>query len=337
MIVKGSHILLGHGSGGLLTRDLVRDVFLRHLENPALTPLDDAARVLAGVQELAVTTDAFVVDPLFFPGGDIGELAVCGTVNDLLVAGARPLALTAAFILEEGLSLADLERIVASMARAAQQAGVAVVAGDTKVVPRGRGDGCYITTAGVGQQAPGADLGAHLARPGDHVLVTGTVGQHGAAIMAARAGIDQQGAVVSDCAPLTPLLEPLLERPQGIHAMRDPTRGGLGGALCELAQASGVTITLEERALPLSDPVRTCCELLGLDPLFLACEGRAVILAAPQAAERALSILRNVEQGKQAALIGEVGQGPARVVLNTAIGGRRLITQPSSDPLPRIC
>lgn len=320
-----------------MTHRLVRDVFARRLHNDALAPLDDAARIEPGSPRLAMTTDAFVVDPIFFPGGDIGELSVCGTVNDLLVAGARPVALTAGFILEEGLLLSDLERIVDSMARVARQAGVSVVAGDTKVVPYGKGDGCYITTAGVGCLAPGLEVGATLARPGDLVLISGTPGQHGAAIMAARAGLDRQGAVVSDCAPLTRLVEAVMAQPEGIHTMRDPTRGGLATTLCELAEASGVTMEIEERQIPLAEPVRTVCELMGLDPMQLACEGRVVLLATPDAAQRVLSAFRAEEQGAEAAIIGEVVGGPPRVVLQTAMGGRRLITTPASDPLPRIC
>ena len=330
-------ILLGHGSGGLMTQRLVREVFAAELHNHALEPLDDAARVTAGHTPLAMTTDAFVVDPIFFPGGDIGELSVCGTVNDLLVAGARPAALTAGFILEEGLPLDDLRRIVASMARTARQAEVSVVAGDTKVVPRGKGDGCYITTAGVGVPVPGLEVGATRARPGDLVLISGTPGQHGAAVMAARAGLDPGGAVVSDCAPLTRLLEPVMARPAGIHTMRDPTRGGLATTLCELAEASGVTVTVDETRIPLSEPVRTVCELMGLDPLHLACEGRVVVLAEPEAARRALEAFRQHEQGADAAIIGQVSTGAPRVVLQTAMGGRRLISTPASDPLPRIC
>ena len=330
-------ILLGHGSGGLMTHRLVQQLFAKKLHNQALAPLDDAARVQTGSGDLAVSTDGFVVDPLFFPGGDIGELAVCGTVNDLLVSGARPAALTAGFILEEGLPLGDLERIVDSMAAAAREAGVAVVAGDTKVVPRGKGDGCYITTAGVGVRAPGMEVSAALGVPGDRVVVSGTVGQHGAAVMAARAGVDRSGAVLSDCAPLTALLEPLLQQPQGFHTMRDPTRGGLGTTLCELAGAAQVTMEIDEPAIPLSEPVRTTCELMGLDALQLACEGRVVVLAEPAAAQRVLESFQAHEQGRQAAIIGQLQQGPARVVLQTAMGGRRLITMPASDPLPRIC
>ena len=331
------YVLLGHGGGGVMTHQLVQQVFASRLANPALEPLDDAARVTAAGARLAVTTDAFVVDPLFFPGGDIGKLAVCGTVNDLLVAGARPAALTAAYILEEGLPVADLERIVDSMAATARQANVSVVAGDTKVVPRGKGDGCYITTAGAGVVAPGVQVSAASARPGDLVLISGTPGQHGAAIMACRAGLDSTGAVRSDCAPLTALLEPLLCQPAGIHVMRDPTRGGLGTTLCELAEASGVTIELDEAAVPLDEPVRTTCELMGLDPLFLACEGRVVLIAEPAAAERALQTFGALEQGRDAAIIGQVRKGPARVELKTVMGGRRLVTVPASDPLPRIC
>ena len=330
-------IQLGHGAGGLMTGRLVEEIFLQALGRPA-PALDDAARLVGtGQGELTLTTDAFVVDPLEFPGGDIGELAVCGTVNDLWVCGARPLGLSAAFILEEGLELDLLRRVVASMARAAREAGVQVITGDTKVVPRGKGDGVYITTAGVGRLLPGVKLGPDLAHPGDRLLISGTVGQHGAAVMARRAGLDPEQAVRSDCAPLGALLEPLLREPSGLRAMRDPTRGGLAAVLCELSAASGVTFEIQELAIPLGEPLRVTCELLGLDPLHLACEGRCLIVAAPDAADRALDLLRAHPQGKDAADIGQVSQGQPRVIMHTTVGGSRLITLPASDPLPRIC
>ena len=326
-------IQLGHGAGGLMTARLVQELFLEALGAPD-GPLDDGASLGSG---LVLTTDAFVVDPLEFPGGDIGELAVCGTVNDLWVCGARPLGLSAAFILEEGLELELLRRVVASMARTARLAGVAVLTGDTKVVPRGKGDGCYITTTGVGLLLPGLDLGPGHARPGDRLLISGPVGQHGAAVMARRAGLDPGEVVRSDCAPLGALIEPLLSEPGGLRAMRDPTRGGLSAALCELSAASGATFEIEEQAVPLSQPLQATCELLGLDPLHLACEGRVLLVAAPGAAARALDLMRAHPLGTEAADIGEVQQGAPRVIMRTAVGGRRLITLPASDPLPRIC
>jgi hydrogenase expression/formation protein HypE len=331
-------ILIGHGSGGLLTRRLVRDLFRRHLQGEELGREEDAARISARGGRLAFTTDAFVVEPLFFAGGDIGKLAVCGTVNDLCVSGARPLALSAAFILEEGFPVADLERLAGSLAAAAREAEVEVVAGDTKVVPRGKGDGCYITTAGVGEILPGVELGADRARPGDRVIVTGPVGDHGAAVLAVRAGIELRTPLHSDCAPLAGLLLPLLAEPVGIHAMRDPTRGGLATVLCELSEASGVELLVEESAIPIAPPTRAACELLGLDPLYLACEGRAVIVVAPEVVERVLSSLAAHPLGRGAAPIGEVrAAGRARVVARTALGSHRLITMLASDPLPRIC
>ncbi len=334
-------VLIGHGSGGLMTRRLVRELFRRHLAGSELAREEDAARLAAPGSELAFTTDAFVVEPLFFAGGDIGKLAVCGTVNDLCVAGARPLALSAAFILEEGLAIESLERIASSLAAAAAEAQVEVVAGDTKVVPRGKGDGCFITTAGVGAVLPGVELGADRARPGDRVIVSGCVGEHGAAILAVRAGIELRTPILSDCAPLTGLLLPILAEPRGLDAMRDPTRGGLATVLCELAEASGVELVVEESAIPVSPAARAACELLGLDPLFLACEGRAVIVAAPEAAERALARLRGHPLGRGAVVIGEVRPpatgGRARVVARTALGSHRPITMLASDPLPRIC
>ena len=326
-------VQLGHGAGGLMTGRLVQEVFLEALGAPE-GPLDDAASLEQG---LVMTTDAFVVDPLEFPGGDIGELAVCGTVNDLWVCGARPLGLSAAFILEEGLELEVLRRVAASMARAARQAGVAVLTGDTKVVPRGKGDGCYITTTGVGRVLPGVGLGPARARPGDRLLISGPVGQHGAAIMARRAGLDPGEAVRSDCAPLGAIIEPLLAEPGGLRAMRDPTRGGLAATLCELSEASGATFEIEEQAVPLSQPLRATCELLGLDPLHLACEGRVLVVAAPDAAATALDLMRSHPLGADTVDIGQVLEGKPRVIMRTAVGGSRLITLPASDPLPRIC
>jgi hydrogenase expression/formation protein HypE len=337
MMGRPERVLLGHGAGGLLTRQLVRELFRSALDNDYLAREEDSAFVNVESTALAVTTDAFVVDPLFFAGGDIGKLAVCGTVNDLLVAGARPRALTAAFILEEGLPLQDLQRIVASMAAAAAEAAVPIVAGDTKVVPRGKADGCFITTAGVGVRFSGVELGADRARPGDKLLLSGPVGDHGAAIMAARAGIELQTPIRSDCAPLNQLLVPVLERPGGLRAMRDPTRGGLATVLCEIAESSGVGMLVEEQSIPVAPAVRAACELLGLDPLYLACEGRAVLIVAADAADRVLATLRGSAAGEQAACIGEVTAGEPRVVARTAIGGHRLITMLSADPLPRIC
>ena len=334
--MSSGRVQLGHGAGGLMTGRLVDELFLQALgrSQPAL---DDAARLAGTGGELIMTTDGFVVDPMFFPGGDIGELAVCGTVNDLWVCGARPLGLSAAFILEEGLELDLLRRVVASMARAASQAGVPVITGDTKVVPRGKGDGCYITTTGVGRLLPGVTLGPDGARPGDRLLVSGAVGQHGAAVMARRAGLDPEEVVRSDCAPLGAMLEPLLAEPAGLHAMRDPTRGGLAAVLCELSAASGVTFEVQEQDIPLTPPLRVTCELLGLDPLHLACEGRVLIVTSPDAADRALDLMRAHPLGEGAADIGEVVAGKPRVIMRTAVGGSRLVTLPASDPLPRIC
>jgi hydrogenase expression/formation protein HypE len=338
--VSEERILIGHGSGGLMTRRLVRELFRRHLRGGELAREEDAARVATEGRELAFTTDAFVVDPIFFPGGDIGKLAVCGTVNDLCVAGARPRALSAAFILEEGLPLADLERIAESMAAAAEEAGVEIVAGDTKVVPRGKGDGCYIVTAGVGELVAGVRLGADAARPGDRVLVSGPIGDHGAAVLVVRAGIDLRSPICSDCAPLTELLLPILADPVGVHAMRDPTRGGLATVLCEIAEASEIEILVEESAIPVAAATRAACELLGLDPLYLACEGRAVVVVAPEASGRVLETLSAHPLGRGAAQIGEVRSSERerpRVIARTPFGSHRLIAMLASDPLPRIC
>ena len=336
---RPTRVQLGHGAGGLMSRRLIDELFVAHLcPRAAEAPLDDAAPVpTGGGAPLRMTTDAFVVDPMEFPGGNIGELAVCGTVNDLWVCGARPAALSVAYILEEGLELSVLERVVRAMAAAAEVAGVRIATGDTKVVPRGSADGCYITTAGVGELLPGVSMGPDRARPGDRLLVSGPIGQHGAAIMACRAGLSSSGALESDCAPLTPIAEALLAAPDGLRAMRDPTRGGLAAALCELAEASGVDFVLQEAAIPATEPARAACELLGLDPLHLACEGRVLVVAAEDVAEDSLQRMRAVPLGAGAVQIGVAAQGPGKVWLDNDMGGRRLLMQPEAEPLPRIC
>ncbi|WP_161257715.1 hydrogenase expression/formation protein HypE [Heliomicrobium undosum] len=335
-------ILLAHGDGGALTHRLVQEIFLRHFDHPALRDLTDAALLRLPEGRLAMTTDTFVVKPLFFPGGDIGKLAVAGTVNDLAVSGARPLYLTAAFILEEGFPLADLEQVVASLARTASEAGVAVVAGDTKVVERGCGDGVYINTAGVGVVAAGRDLGYHRIMPGDAILVNGTVGDHGLAILSKRAGIEFDTPVESDCATLNGLTEMLLERfPESVRFMRDPTRGGVATTLNEVAQSTGLDIILEEQDLPVREEVQGAAELLGLDPLYLANEGKVLIVAASEAVEAILAVLREHPLGRNAAAIGRVevgtGVGQGRVFLRTPLGGHRILDMLAGDPLPRIC
>jgi len=333
-------ILLGHGAGGRLTRELVREVFLPRLTNPWLAPLADSAVLEAlPAGRPALTTDGVVVDPPVFPGGDLGTLSVCGTVNDLAVAGARPLYLTLALILEEGCEAVLLETIVEGSARAAREAGVALVAGDTKVVPRGRGDRAYAVTSGLGVVPVGRDLGDHRVAAGDVVIATGTLGDHGATILGCRHGLDL-GTLVSDCAPLGALMEAVHGCGAALHAAHDPTRGGAATTCCEVADRAGVRIVLDEEALPLRPQAAATCELLGLEPLYLACEGRALLWAPEDDAQRLLDALRAHPQGRDAAVIGRVetrSNGQAGVVLRNAFGGERPLDLLSGMDLPRIC
>jgi hydrogenase expression/formation protein HypE len=352
-------ILLAHGSGGKLSHDLVEQLFVRHFANPTLLPLDDSAILDLWRREsssanpptrrLAFSTDSYVVSPLFFPGGDIGKLAVCGTVNDLSMSGARPLWLSAGFIIEEGLPLADLERIVASMAATAEQAGVEIVTGDTKVVDRGSADRLFINTAGVGLVPPGVEIAGDRARPGDVVLLSGTIGDHGMTIMTQREGLKFDSPLESDCAPLNGLVAALLAavpplsgegpaRGGAVRCLRDPTRGGLATTLNELAGRSEVGIEIEETAVPVREAVRGACELLGLDPLYVANEGKLIAIVAPEAAGAALAALRGRDYGREAAVIGRVTEDhPGRVVLRTALGARRIVDMLVGEQLPRIC
>jgi hydrogenase expression/formation protein HypE len=352
-------ILLAHGSGGKLSHDLVERLFLRYFDNPTLLQLDDSAVLpmpdlpgsdganRSGTQpgqpanlRLAFTTDSYVISPLFFPGGDIGKLAVCGTVNDLSMSGGRPLWLSAGFIIEEGLLVDDLERIVASMASAAEQACVKIVAGDTKVVDRGSADRLFINTAGVGVVAPGLEISGNRARPGDAVLLSGTIGDHGMTIMTQREGLQFDSPLQSDCAALNGLVSALLDAvPAGtVHCLRDPTRGGLATALNELATRSGVGIQIAETAVPVRDAVRGSCELLGIDPFYVANEGKLVALVAREAANTALAALRAHPLGGGGRIIGEVTADHAgRVVLRTALGARRVLDMLVGEQLPRIC
>lgn len=332
-------VVLGHGGGGRLSQRLLDELFLPAFDHPALRAADDQAVVDVGGQALAFSTDAFVVSPLFFPGGDLGELAVNGTVNDLACAGARPLYLSAAFILEEGLPLADLARVVDSMRRAAQAAGVAVVTGDTKVVQRGKGDGLYVTTSGVGLLPPGARrLTAGACRAGDRVLVSGTLGDHGVAVLAARERLGLGEELRSDTAPLFELAQALLAAAPGARCLRDPTRGGLAAALVELGRTAGLAAELDEAGLPVSEPVRGALELLGLDPLFVANEGKLCAVVPPEEAPAALAAWRAHPLGRHAADVGRFVAGrPGGLTVRTAIGGRRTVELPLTDPLPRIC
>ncbi|MCZ7589692.1 MAG: hydrogenase expression/formation protein HypE [Gaiella sp.] len=337
-VLRDELVTLAHGAGGKATRDLVEALFLEELGNEALAPLGDSAVVPPVGGRLAVTTDSYVVRPLTFPGGDIGELAVNGTVNDLAVAGARPLWLTAGFVLEEGLPVARLREIVRSAASAARRAGVPVAAGDTKVVERGKADGLYVTTAGVGVLEHDLDLVPAAVRPGDRVLLSGTLADHGMAVMIARGDLHLEGDVRSDTAPVHELAAALLGLGDALRWMRDPTRGGLATALNELAGQAGLAVRLEERALPVEPAVAAACEILGIDPLYVANEGKLVAVVAPEAAADALARLRAHPLGARAAEIGVVEAEPERMVLlDTALGGSRIVDLLVGDPLPRIC
>ncbi len=332
-------VQLGHGSGGKLSAALLRERFLPHFADPALAPLGDAAVLDLGQGEVALSTDTFVVSPLEFPGGNIGALAVHGTLNDLAMMGAVPRYLTAGFVLEEGLPFDQLDRIVATMAREAAAAGVAIVTGDTKVVERGRADGLYLNTTGVGLLRPGFRPAPDRARPGDVVLVSGPIARHGMAIMAAREGLAFEAAIESDTACLAPLVDRLHDRVgDGVRVLREPTRGGVASALNEIAAASGVGVELSESAIPVPGPVQAACEMLGLDPLYVANEGVLVAFVAPDQAEPALSALRSHPLGARAVAIGRVVERhPGLVVLRTAIGGSRVVDLLPGDQLPRIC
>ena len=335
--VRDELITLAHGAGGKATRDLVEGLFLEHFDNEALATLGDSA-VVAGAGRIALSTDAYVVRPLEFPGGDIGELAVNGTVNDLAVAGARPLWLTAGFVIEEGFPIADLHRIVASMAAAANAAAVAVVAGDTKVVERGKADGLYVTTAGVGALADGVDLSPRRIRSGDRVVLSGTIADHGMAVMVARGDVRLEAEIESDTAPVHELMASLLELGDALRFVRDPTRGGLATALNETAETAGLAIVLDESAIPVSRPVAAACEILGIDPLYVANEGKLVAVVAQDAADEALARLHALKLGAGATLVGHVRQEPEGMVLmETALGGSRIVDMLVGDPLPRIC
>jgi hydrogenase expression/formation protein HypE len=330
-------VVMGHGSGGKLSARLIREVFLPAFDNPLLNRLDDQAVLDAGGARVALTTDSYVVTPLFFPGGDIGKLAVHGTINDLAMSGAAPLALSAAFILEEGFSLEELARVVASMAEAARAAGVPIATGDTKVVPRGKADQMFVTTSGVGLVPPGVDISASNARPGDRILLSGTIGDHGMAVMSKREGLEFEGAIESDTAPLHRLVAAMTAAGE-IHALRDPTRGGLAATLVEIAGSAQVGMEAEARAIPVREPVRAACELLGLDPLFVANEGKLVAFVAPESWENVLAAMRAMPEGREAAAIGEVvAAHPGMVLMRTEVGGTRVVDLPFGEQLPRIC
>jgi hydrogenase expression/formation protein HypE len=332
-------IVMGHGGGGKLGSELVEHLFLPAFRNSALENLGDAAVLDMGGARLALSTDSFVVQPLFFPGGSIGELAVNGTVNDLAVSGAVPRTLSAGFILEEGFPLAQLAAIVQAMAKAAAAAGVQIVTGDTKVVERGHGDGVYINTAGLGVLREGVLVGPQRVRPGDAILVSGTIGDHGMAIMSVREGLEFESPIRSDCAALNGMIGAVLDAAGGaVRAMRDPTRGGLASTLNEIAQASNVGMVIDEAKVPVRSEVQSACELLGLDPVYVANEGKAVFFVAPEAADMALEALRSHSLGQNAARIGQAtGDHKGMLVAKTGLGASRVIPMQIGEQLPRIC
>jgi hydrogenase expression/formation protein HypE len=332
-------VTLAHGGGGRLSQMLIERMFVPAFANPALTALHDGAILAVSGARLAFSTDSFTVSPIFFPGGDIGSLAVHGTVNDLAMCGARPLALSAGFILEEGLPMDDLWRVVQSMQRAAAEAGVAIVTGDTKVVERGKGDGVFINTAGVGLIPAGVDIAPTRAAPGDVILINGPIAEHGMAIMSVREGLAFETALQSDSAPLADLVAAVLAAGgERVHVLRDPTRGGVASALNEIAARAQVGVHLEEERIPVGEAVRGACELLGLDPLYVANEGKCIAIVAPDAADVVLAAMRGHPLGRQATVIGTVvADHPGRVFMRSRIGGRRVVDMLSGEQLPRIC
>jgi hydrogenase expression/formation protein HypE len=336
-MMDGRHVTLAHGNGGRFMRELIEEVFVRHLANPELDTRSDAAHLPLPAGEVLVTTDGFTVQPLEFPGGNIGSLAVHGTVNDLAVAGAVPAYLSLSAFIEEGLEFAQLDRLVASMALAARECGVRVAAGDTKVLRRGEGGGVYLATTGLGIRRPGLRPGIERVREGDVVLVSGPVGDHGAAVMLAREQYGLRGDLASDAASVLPLTAALLDLP-GLRFMRDPTRGGVATVAQEMARASGLCVRLHGPSIPVRPPVQSVCEMLGFDPLYLACEGRVVAVLAPGDANRALDAWRALPEGRLAARIGVLQKnGVSHVVLETELGGERCLEELEDDPMPRIC
>jgi hydrogenase expression/formation protein HypE len=335
----GEQIVMGHGAGGRMSRRLIEQAFLPAFQNPALSAGNDAALVMPDSrQRLSISTDAHVVSPLFFPGGDIGRLAVCGTVNDVAMLGARPLYLTAGFILEEGLPMATLQRVIESMRLAAEEAGVQIVAGDTKVVQKGKADGLYITTTGVGVVREGVEVGGANARAGDAVILSGTIGDHGIAVLGARGELGFESSIRSDVAPLNHLIEAVLDVCPNVHVLRDPTRGGLATTLNEIALQSNLGILLDEQTLPVHPQVAAACEMLGFDPLYIANEGKLVCMVPREEAEKVLGVMRKTRYGEGAVLIGEVAAEPKGcVLLKTVIGSTRVLDMLAGEMLPRIC
>jgi hydrogenase expression/formation protein HypE len=338
-LTHNEQIVMGHGAGGRMSHQLIQKAFMSAFDNPALRAGDDAARLESALhQNLAISTDSHVVFPLFFPGGDIGRLAVCGTVNDVAMLGANPLYLTAGFILEEGLPMETLQRVVASMKAAAEEAGVQIVAGDTKVVQKGKADGLYITTSGVGVIRPGLTIGGAQAKIGDVIILSGSIGDHGIAVLAARNELGFESTIQSDVAPLNHLIDAMLNASNYVHVLRDPTRGGLATTLNEIAAQSNVGLLLNENTIPVHAEVRAACEMLGFDPLYIANEGKLVAMVGREDAEPVLKAMRATRYGEDAVIIGEVTAEPrGRVLLKTALGSTRIVDMLAGEMLPRIC
>ncbi len=332
-------ILLDHGSGGLASQELIGDLFLKYLDNPILNDLEDSAILDNSQGKLAFTTDSYVVDPIFFPGGDIGKLAVHGTINDLAMRGAVPKYLSLGLILEEGLDFETLEKVIISIADASKEAGVPIVTGDTKVVPKGKGDKIFINTAGIGFLPEGISISSKNARAGDKVIISGTLGDHGITIMTRRAGITMEGKLESDTMPLHTLVAKLVANfPEDLKTLRDPTRGGVATSLNEIAANSGLAIELEEESLPIRPQVRAACEILGLEPLYLANEGKCLVIVSGDKAKAVLELMHSTKEGKEATIIGTLTDGKSgRVTINTPVGGARVVTPLHGEPLPRIC
>lgn len=336
--MKEKKILLAHGAGGKLSHDLLKELFLPFLENEILCALDDSAVIPTERSRLAFTTDSYVVKPLFFPGGDIGRLSICGTVNDLAMAGAKALGISASFILEEGFSTGELERVISSIKKAAVEAGVMVVAGDTKVVEHGAAQGLFITTSGVGIVPEGVDISGSRAMPGDSVIINGPIGDHEVAILLARGEFSLRGEIKSDCAPLNGLVQSMLDAYIDIHALRDPTRGGIATVLWEIANASKVGVIIDEETVKVRKEVRGVCDLLGFDPYYLANEGKLVAFVSQEEAERVLDAMKAEPLGRESVVVGRVvDENPGKVLLKTRIGGHRLLEPLSGEQFPRIC
>jgi hydrogenase expression/formation protein HypE len=337
-LMEYKNVLLAHGGGGKLSHQMIQKIFIPQFKNDLLDPLHDGAMFTLGGARCAFSTDSYVINPIFFPGGDIGTLAVNGTVNDLAMCGARPLFLSSAFIIEEGLPMEDLWRVVVSMKQAAEAAGVQLVTGDTKVVDRGKGDKLFINTSGIGIIADGVQINPKQAKPGDKIILSGSIAEHGIAIMSVREGLEFETQIKSDCAPLNGLVETMLATSKEIHVLRDPTRGGVASVLNEIAESAQVGISISEEQIPVSEEVRGACEILGFDPLYVANEGKLIAFVSPNAANIILNSMRTHPLGKNAVLIGEVvANHPGTVIMKTRIGGSRVVDMLSGEQLPRIC